>query len=254
MIGLWLFFAVVSVVILLHHLLTRTFADKIFRCSISKFLFYLSAVIGTPIHEASHALMAILFGHKVHKVCWFQVGKDGRLGYVEHNWNRRSLYQSVGCIFIALAPIFAAFAAIVALYHFMDMPSLPRFVLDVDVANVYTVSMAAISYCWQASKVLIEHAFSSQSAGISLLIASLICFHCIPSKADFNNALKGSVIVIVLITVLWAISLYFNLFHQQWMLAAFNFSVNVSSFVLITSLLSMCWWFVLVLPSLILRS
>ncbi|WP_105901233.1 hypothetical protein [Vibrio gangliei] len=254
MIGLWLFFAVVSVVILLHHLLTRTFANKIFRNPFSKFLFYVSAIIGTPIHEASHALMAILFGHKVHKICWFQVGKDGRLGYVEHNWNRRSLYQSIGCIFIALAPLASAFAVITLLYHFMNMPSLPTFVLDVDVANVYTVSMAALQYCWHASEVLLNHALSSPRAGLSLLVASLICFHCIPSKADFNNALKGSVIVIALVTVLWGLSLYFNLFHQQWMLAAFNFSVNVSSFVLITSVLSMCWWFILVLPSVILRS
>lgn len=254
MIGLWVFFAVVTVVIMLHHFLTRVFANKIFRCSLSKSLFYVSAAVGTPIHEASHALMALLFGHKIHKICWFQLGKDGRLGYVEHNWNRRSLYQSVGCVFIALAPLVSAFAAITVLYHYMDMPSLPRFELNVDVANVYTVSMAALTYCFEAGKTLIHHAMTSQRAGLSLLAASLICFHCIPSKADFSNALKGAVVVIALITVLWAISLYFNLFHQQWMLAAFNLSVNVSSFVLITSLLSMCWWLVLVIPSVLLRA
>ncbi|MFV0574490.1 MAG: hypothetical protein ACK5NC_03555 [Vibrio sp.] len=195
--------------------------------------------------------MAVVFRHQIHKVCWFQAGNDGRLGYVEHSWNTRSLYQSLGCIFIALAPLAAAFACITVLYHFMDMPDLPKFVLNVDVANVQTISMAAISYCLQSGEVLISHALSNKNSAISLLLASLICFHCIPSRTDFHNALKGSVVLLVVLGVLWGLSLYFNLHHQQWMLAAFNFSVNVSSFILITSLLSMCWWFVLVLPSLI---
>lgn len=254
MIGLWVLLAVISAVIGVHHLFTRLFASKIFGNPLSKSLFYLSAVIGTPIHEASHAIMALIFGHKIHKICWFQVGKDGRVGYVEHNWNRRSFYQSLGGIFIALAPLGSAFAVIVALYHYMAIPRLPQFVLDVDVANVYTVSMAALSYFWETCQWFLQQVLSSQRYILSVLFASLICFHCIPSRTDFQNALKGAVMVSVLISLLWAVSLYCNLFHQQWMLAAFNWSVNVSSFILITALLSMGWWFVLALPSVLWRA
>lgn len=253
MIGLAVFWAVVVFVIGLQQILMKLLGPRVIENRLSKGLFYTSAMLGTPIHEASHALIALMFGHKIHKISWFQMGKDGRLGYVEHNWNRRSLYQSIGVFFIAIAPLLAGFSAIVLLQHFLTMPTLKPFVLNVDVANFYTVSAAALHYCGYVIETFIHSALSSRQHALTLLLACLICFHCIPSRGDFNNALKGSAIVLLVIGILWAASFYFNLFHQQWMLAAFNFSVNVSGFILATALLSMGWWLILVIPSLFFR-
>ncbi|GLT13623.1 hypothetical protein [Vibrio algivorus] len=253
MIGLAVFLAVVVFVIGLQQVLMKSLGERVIKTPLSKGLFYLSAMVGTPIHEASHALVALIFGHKVHKISWFQMGKDGRLGYVNHNWNQRSLYQSIGVFFIAIAPLLAGFSVIVLLQHFLVMPTIRPFILNVDVANVYTVSTAALHYCAYVIDTFIDSALSSRQHALTLLLACLICFHCIPSRGDFNNALKGSVMVLIVVAVLWVLSFYFNLFHQQWMLAAFNFSVNVSGFILATALLSMGWWIILVIPTLFFR-
>lgn len=253
MIGLTVFLFVVAFVIGLQQVFMKALGKRVFENRLSKGIFYLSAIIGTPIHEASHALVAVMFGHKIHKISWFQIGSDGRLGYVDHNWNRRSLYQSIGVFFIAIAPLFAGFLVIILLQHFFEMPSIKPFVLNVDVANVYTVSAAALHYCGYVIETFIDSALSSRQHALTLLLACLICFHCIPSRGDFNNALKGSVIVLAVVAALWTVSFYFNLFHQQWMLAAFNFSVNVSGFILATALLSMGWWVILVIPTLFFR-
>ena len=72
----------------------------------SKLAIYLSGAIGTPIHELSHALMCILFGHKVTEMRLFQIDTDsGMLGYVSHSYNRRNIWALTGNYFIGIAPI-----------------------------------------------------------------------------------------------------------------------------------------------------
>lgn len=250
MIGLFLFLSVICFIIAVHQTLSRLCTKQIIGNPISKGMFYVSAFFGTPIHELSHALMAIIFGHRIKKIQLFQSGNDGRLGYVEHQWNTRSVYQSVGVFFIALAPLCTAFLLIAFLQHRFKLGVVNTFVLDVDVANVGTISSEMLHYTWHIAQQIVHYAYRSSEGAIWLLIVSLLCFHCIPSRSDFKNALKGSMIVMIIVCLLWFFSYSFNLYHQQWMLAIFNWSVNMSSFIIIVSLLSMLWWGILFIPAL----
>ncbi|OEF22662.1 hypothetical protein [Vibrio rumoiensis] len=253
MIGLILLLFVIGSVIFIHQVLSSFCSTKIFSNKISKALFYLSALFGTPIHELSHAFVAVIFGHKIQAIKFFQAGADGRLGYVKHQWNTRSVYQSVGVFFIALAPLFTAFLFIHLLLNNLAFP-IQSFVLQIDVATLQTISFAVLDYFWNTSTQIVRYSLNSLENTMWLVLISLLCFHCIPSRTDFGNALKGSVIVILLLSILWGVSYLFNLHHQQWMLAMFNWSVNMSSLIAIVSLLSMFWWLILTLPSIAFRA
>ena len=59
--------------------------------------------LGIIIHEFSHFIVAIFFGHKIKQVKFIilpkQAHTDGNLGYVDHTWNNHSLWQSLGNLF-----------------------------------------------------------------------------------------------------------------------------------------------------------
>jgi hypothetical protein len=62
--------------------------------------------LGTSVHELSHALMCIIFRHKIDKIQLFSLNPHSqRVGYVSHRYNPNSMYQRVGNFFIGTAPI-----------------------------------------------------------------------------------------------------------------------------------------------------
>ena len=71
-----------------------------------RFVCYATGLIGTPIHELSHALMCLFFGHRIVEMRLFRVdGKSGTLGYVTHSYRKSNLYHVMGNYFIGTAPI-----------------------------------------------------------------------------------------------------------------------------------------------------
>ncbi len=67
-----------------------------------------TSVIGTPIHELGHAVMCLLFGHKITDMAlWQPADKSGTLGYVTHAYNPKNPYHILGNLFIGIGPIFS---------------------------------------------------------------------------------------------------------------------------------------------------
>jgi hypothetical protein len=64
---------------------------------------------GVVIHELGHALFCVVFRHRIVSMQLFHPEGE-RLGYVEHAYNPRSLYQRIGNFFIGTGPIWLGVA------------------------------------------------------------------------------------------------------------------------------------------------
>ena len=62
--------------------------------------------LGTSVHELGHAFFALIFGHKIKEIKLFTPkSANGKLGYVTHTYNKRSIYQRIGNFWIGIGPI-----------------------------------------------------------------------------------------------------------------------------------------------------
>lgn len=80
-------------------LILRAFGSKV----------YLAATaMSTVLHELSHAIMCFLFLHRIESMAIFSFDPvTGRSGFVRHNWDNGSVYQTAGNFFIGIAPMLA---------------------------------------------------------------------------------------------------------------------------------------------------
>ncbi len=99
-----------------------------------------TAWIGTPIHEFSHYLFAVLSFHKVQDLKLFRPDPEtGSMGYVAHSYQIDNFYQAViGNTLIAVAPFFGGAGAIYLISSFV----FPEFALFADhVPRVYYLTI-----------------------------------------------------------------------------------------------------------------
>lgn len=125
------------------------------------------SIIGTPIHELSHAFMCIIFGHKIIDMKLLITNPNSSIaGYVNHSWNKKNPYQNIGNFFIGIAPVFCGFSIVYIIYKiFMNTPK-----------NIVF---------W-----------------IGLFICQQIIIHMRCSKADLKNSLYGLLLFMAIIALI----------------------------------------------------
>ena len=99
---------------------------------------YLSSLIGTPIHELGHALMCLLFAHKITEMHLLLPPNhpSGTLGYVSHSYHPKNLWARLGNLFIGLGPIFSGMGVMV-LMLFLCFP---------EQWNAYVATSSALAF------------------------------------------------------------------------------------------------------------
>jgi len=161
----------------------------------------LTAWIGTPIHEFSHYLLAVITNHKVVDLKLFKPDKKtGSMGYVHHSYKVDNFYQAVvGNTFIAIAPFFGGAAAIY-LISTLIFPEFSLFDSDVPRISYLTIDNALK---WESYLLfgktainffnyLVDLIFSPKMLGdwklyVFLFLLLGIANHLSPSASDFKN-------------------------------------------------------------------
>lgn len=174
-------------------------------------LIYVTSIVGTPIHELGHALMCLIFGHRITDMClWCPNSNDGTLGYVEHSYNKRNIYQRLGSMFIGMGPIFSGllFTFLVMLICFTDT-------FDTHVVTVFTEGheIASFSELISGGFSMVGDLFRDATRNVFVKILGFIliictCLHINLSPADIKNSLS-SLPVYLGITGILTVAVYF---------------------------------------------
>jgi len=157
--------------------------------------------IGTPIHELSHYMLAVITNHKVVDLKLFKPDpKTGSMGYVFHSYKEDNFYQAVlGNTLIAIAPFFGGSAVIylISSFIFPDFSlfaeHVPRiYYLTFDNALEWKSYLLFGETAYQFFSYLVDTIFSpvmlhDWKLYVFLFLMFGIANHLSPSGSDFGN-------------------------------------------------------------------
>jgi hypothetical protein len=146
--------------------------------------------VGVTFHELSHLTTAVIFRHKINEVRLFrpmQGRVDGTLGYVNHSWNPRSMYQKIGNFFIGTAPMFFG-AGLLFIVLRIAYPS--SFTEVAEISEIPGALRFAFGDMFTLSNLL------TVWTPIVFLIIIFICPHMHMSWADVKGATSGAIALI----------------------------------------------------------
>lgn len=171
---------------------------------------YITGFIGTPVHEGSHALMCLIFGHKITDIKLFQVNSsDGTLGYVRHSYNPKNLYQKVGCFFIGVAPVLVG-ALILAGLLYLLLPGLFSSVwAEISAADFAEDVFGALGHIFAAFGHMFSYIVTWQW-WVFLLVGSFIALHMTLSREDIKGALSGILAFLFVLLIADAVLVIIN--------------------------------------------
>ncbi len=168
--------------------------------------------LGTPIHELSHALAALVFCHKLKEVSLFKPNPStGQLGHVKHVYNPKNPYAAVlGNSVIPMAPFFGGTAAILVLTYFL----VPEFTSRSGYASGPAVSAEVLlspanyrpllNQTWSYVKGLVtivrgRELWTHWQFYLYLYTVFCVAMHLAPSKEDFKNFWTPVLVLFVLL-------------------------------------------------------
>ena len=170
----------------------------------------LTGYIGTPIHEFSHALMCLLFGHRIKKISLFGDSRRSRtLGSVEHTYYRKNLYHQIGNFFIGISPILAGGAVILLLVRLLT-PDV-YFSMRAETGNIraaFSVGMneGALWAVMRGIGAMFVSLFSLDSFmdwrwWICMILVFSIAIHMEISRSDIVSGFRGLGVIAALLVV-----------------------------------------------------
>jgi hypothetical protein len=215
---------ITGMIILLGLLLgiLRTYSINNLSRSFGRTAVMVTGFIGVPVHELSHAVFAVLFGHKVTDIKLLQKpDENGVMGYVNHSYNKLSIYQQIGNFFIGTAPIFGGVISLIALMHFTIPQTYNQFThmiiknLYAEALNKSTLEGILSSYGGLIITIFSLRNFENPLFYIFLFVSICISSHISLSFADIKGASRGlgAIFLILLILNIFGLAKYIAAFE-----------------------------------------
>lgn len=170
----------------------------------------ITGVIGTPVHETGHAIFCIIFGHKITDIKLYSMDTStGVLGYVNHSYNKKNIYQQVGNFFIGIGPIIFG-SLVLMLLMFLLIPNTFKAVfstlnqIDNLTFNVFDGETYAGMLSLFASIFTAVFSFGNFANWlwwVFIILGMSIATHMTLSNADIKGSVWGFVVLILLYAV-----------------------------------------------------
>ena len=161
-----------------------------------------TGIIGTPVHELSHALFCVIFGHSIVEMELFTPNSlDGSLGHVFHTYRRKNLWHQMGNFFIGIAPIIGGTAILLLLLRLF----LPETFSGISSALAYggsSIISSSGSFSAEAlfhtvmemlRALFLPENFKSWQWYVYMLLAIFILMHMEISPSDICSGFLGFV-------------------------------------------------------------
>lgn len=202
----------------------------------------ITGFIGVPIHELSHGLIALIFGHKITEIKLFQKpDANGTMGYVKHSYRKNNLYHEIGNFFIGIAPMFGGTISIIALMRFTIPISYFKLIkileegLKFRELNKEVFYNILISYKSFLRNIFLIENFKNPYFYLFLFLSICIASHISLSKADVKGSSKGLGVIFLLLLILNSIG-FSNLISQVTII---KYNILMTSILILAVILSL---------------
>lgn len=171
------------------------------------------SVLSTPLREAGHAMMAVIFWHRVEDMQLLNLNDpDGEFGFVEHSYNPRNPVALLGNFFYAMGPVVLGLVAVSLIFLTCFRGVLPAYF---DEIRALGETGAGIGAYLRAAFLLLPKMFTAGEAGvfpriIGCLLLVLVCLGIHASPSELFEALSGALILAVLAFVASGVMMLFD--------------------------------------------
>jgi peptidase M50B-like protein len=195
--------------------------------------------LGTIVHELGHAVMCVIFGHRINEIVLFNPDPDsGTLGYVDHSWNEDSEYQVIGNFFIGIGPIIFGTALLYfAAYFLLAESFFDPFHKVIFSHHTFQSFNSFLDLPVNISKAIgsfIKDTFTLDNLKRWEFYVFFYILFCVGSsiklsRSDIQGAFKGLLVIIVTLII---INLFAKLFYGEFVRNKFIVSIvkNYSAF------------------------
>jgi len=209
----------------------------------ARFICIATGIIGTPIHETGHALMCILFGHKITKIRFFQINEnEGSMGFVEHSYNPKNIYHKIGNFFISIGPILLG-TLFLFLALFILMPNAANKIYQVFSTTAKLNTLNTFVNIVENNFNCITNIFTILTGEIHnfffwlyMLLACSISLHMNLSSSDIKQGFSGLVPTLVTVIIISALIALISDTAITTIAIYINIAVNFFSCIMLLSM------------------